>query len=364
MTRIKGGTSAAAGLTACLAIATLLLASCGPANSQADPSSTALEDQVVIAAPGGTYQDGLTSCTYKKFQEKTGVKVVHQAGVNADNLAKVRAQKKRPAIDVVQGTQALHDQGVTEDLFAVLDPKAVPNRARVAADLHPADDLGVTATGLVAGLEYNTEVFEEKGWDPPTSWKDLWDPKYKGHVALPTITAQYMQAFVALIAQLEGGDESDLDPGFAKLAKLRSQLYGVLGSPAQLDEAFQQGDVWLSVNNGARVLELKQADAPAEFVRPSEGTIFIPVIFDVVKDSPHPNAAQSLVDFLLSDDAQTCFVTAASYGVVADDIKVPEDVRPYVPTGAGDKNVEIDWDVLGKKFDEIVERWNKEVEKK
>ncbi len=49
------------------------------------------------------------------------------------------------------------------------------------------DDKAV-GIGLVAtGLMYNTKVFKEKGWAPPTSWNDLKDPKYKGQLVIPPI---------------------------------------------------------------------------------------------------------------------------------------------------------------------------------
>ena len=63
------------------------------------------------------------------------------------------------------------------------------------ADLYDAarfkDDRAV-AIGIVAtGLMYNTKVFAEKGWAPPTSWNDLKDPKYQKQLVIPPINNTY-----------------------------------------------------------------------------------------------------------------------------------------------------------------------------
>ncbi len=212
-----------------------------------------------------------------KFTAETGINVVYQPGVNAENLAKVAAQKSNPSIDILQDNPTSHDEGVKRGLFAKVDSTMVPNRASVAPSMHPTNGYGITASGLVIGLEYNAAVFKEKGWEPPTSWMDMWDPKYRGHVALAPISAQYMQGFVAIVSKVQGSNETNLDAAFTKIAELKPQIYGMLASPAQLDTAFQQGDAWIGVNTGARVQLLKQQGADVEFARPKEGAMLVPV---------------------------------------------------------------------------------------
>lgn len=341
---------------AAVVVTALALAACGGSDTQGDSAD---ESQVVLAAPGGSYQKGMTACAFTKFKEQTGIDVIYQPGVNADNLAKVQAQRGNPSIDVLQDNVTSHNTGVKQDLFVKVDTATVPNRLSVAPKLQSSDGYGVTASGLVAGIEYNKKVFTQHGWAPPTSWNDLWDPKYKGHVALPPVSSQYMQAWVAVIANESGGSESNLDPAFAKFKSLKPQLYGLLASAAQLDTAFQQGDAWIGINNGSRVSELKKSGADVSFVRPDSGPIFIPVGFDLVKNGPHPGAGAKLLNFLLSDEAQNCFVSKASYGVVSQSVSVPADAQNFVPHGS-DANTyaQIDWTTLGTQLSTLTDRWN------
>src|SRR3546814_7892986 len=60
----------------------------------------------------------------------------------------------------------------------------LPNAERLEQDLaFPAGVVGdppsaVRLLVIPQGLAYNTEIFEANGWDPPTSWEDMYDPKY------------------------------------------------------------------------------------------------------------------------------------------------------------------------------------------
>jgi Bacterial extracellular solute-binding protein len=61
-----------------------------------------------------------------------------------------------------------------------MDLARLPN----AIDVQPrffVEGKGVGFFTYVTGLAYNTEIVKT----PPTSWKDLWDPKYKGKIAIP-----------------------------------------------------------------------------------------------------------------------------------------------------------------------------------
>ena len=60
--------------------------------------------------------------------------------------------------------------------------KPNPNLANLLPVAHIKDDLATGVTISVTGLAYNTKVYAEKGWAPPTSWLDLADPKLKGRV--------------------------------------------------------------------------------------------------------------------------------------------------------------------------------------
>ncbi len=59
---------------------------------------------------------------------------------------------------------------------------------------------------------------------------------------------------------------------------------------------------------------------------------------------PNPKAAASLLNFLLGQEAQTCYVEAVNYGTVRDDVDIPGDTSLYVPHGSDvSQYFPIDW---------------------
>ena len=121
------------------------------------------------------------------FEQANGVKVEYVAGNSTDTLAKLQAQKGNQQIDV-----AIVDDG---PMYQAIQLGFCGKVEGVPADLYDAarfkDDRAV-GIGLVAtGLMYNTKIFAEKGWAPPTSWNDLKDPKYGKQLVIPPINNTY-----------------------------------------------------------------------------------------------------------------------------------------------------------------------------
>ncbi len=349
-----------------------LLAACTPAPSApasagapGKPGAPQLESEVVFAAPGGSFQTGLEQCAFPNFEKTFNVKLTYIGAQPVDNLARVNAQKNSPTIDVIWTSEAEHDRGIRQGLLDVVDPATIPNLASVPASMHRAGNIGVPAGTTMAGLEYNTRVFKEKGWSPPTSWNDLWDPKYKGHVATYTVGIPFSQALLVLTSRLNGGSEANPDPGFRKMVELKPNLLAIYSTAGQMDQAYQQGTVWISLNSSSRTLDLKKTGVPVEFVAPKEGLLVLNLGMDLVKGAPHPKAALALMNYMLSPEVQNCLPKATGYGPVSSLAKVDAEEAAYVPSSQlADRYVPIDWKVVQDQLDTWVKRWNSEVEAK
>ena len=149
--------------------------------------SPALAQQktLYVAGYGGSYEKTIREEVIPAFEQANGIKVEYVAGNSTDTLAKLQAQKGNQQIDV-----AIVDDG---PMYQAIQLGFCGKVDGLSADLYDAarfkDDRAV-GTGLVAtGLMYNTKVFAEKGWAPPTSWNDLRDPKYQKQVVIPPINS-------------------------------------------------------------------------------------------------------------------------------------------------------------------------------
>lgn len=357
----------------------LVLASCGgsapavvsPTAGQASvsaapaPTAASLEKELTFTAPSGTFQTGMAKDIIPLFERETGVKVTYVAGQTNENLAKVQAQRGNPQIDVLWGSDIERIQGIKDGLWAEFDAKKIPNIATLPEAFRPKDQYGIPIATVVGGIEYNTKVFAEKGWTPPTSWNDFWDPKYRGHVATYSVSVTVSALMLTTVARLNGGSEKNIEPGFAKMLELKPSLFAIYTNAAQMDQGITQGNVWINLNTGARTMLLKEQGGPVEFVAPKEGLAFQQQKVQIVKNAPHPNAAHAWVSFLLRKDIQDKLAVSIGYGPVNGQAQVPANMARYLPTAASAQNALIpDWETLVANLPSWVDRWNREIERK
>lgn len=151
-----------------------------PLSAMAISDPAAAENELVFSGFGGSLQKALQATVIPAFEKKYNVKVIYVTGTSNQILAKVRAQKAKPQIDVIWANDTTHYQGKAEKLFAKLDPAQVTNLSQLYDFAKDPDGYGVVMGIQALQLEYNTKVFKEKGWAPPTSWLDLWGCEIQG----------------------------------------------------------------------------------------------------------------------------------------------------------------------------------------
>lgn len=325
------------------------------------------ESEVVLAGYGGTLEQFTRNEIIPAFEKATGIKVKYVVGTALSNYSKVTASRNNPEIDVYWSNELTHVAGKQQGLYDKLDPTVVTNLADVVDIAKDADGIGVASYIIATGFQYNSKAFTEAGIPAPTSWNDLWDPRLKGKVALYTFNVAYSQDLLALLTRLAGGTEKDVRPAFDKLKKLKEMgnLAMFASSPAELDNMLVQGQAWITVNGSPRAYILKERNAPIDFAFPKEGAGFFTNYLEVVKNAPHPKAAQLLVNFLISPEIQTIISKGAVAGPINKKVKVPDSLLAQIPDGEEiDKLIRIDRAEMNRQLDNWAETWNREIEGK
>lgn len=346
-------------VSATLVIA-LLTVACGGSTPTASGTTSSLEDTVVFGGPGGQTQTLFTQCALADFTQKYHVPVKYVAGNGSDLMAKVVVQKSLPTIDVTVATDAEEYIGQKQGVLAQVTTAAIPNLANIPQALR-SDMYRVPFAFSLAGIEYNTKIFKDRNFAAPTSWTDLFDPKFKGHVAINSITVNFTQALLVEFAKENGGSATNIDPGFKRMAALKPNLYAIYPSSTGIDQGFQQGTVWIAVNTGTRVHEAIKAGMPVDFVQPN-GIIRSTIYLASVKGAPHPKAATALMNWMLSKQVQSCLPTVVGDGPAVPNTAVPQDVARFFTV---DKSVRVaitDWPAVEQQLPSWVLRWNKEIE--
>jgi putative spermidine/putrescine transport system substrate-binding protein len=364
MDRKCGGPPRRAALAWGLALASAVTLLPGAASGQ----PAGVESEVVLAGYGGTYEQFTRNLIIPAFEKATGIKVKLVVGTALSNYSKVVASRNNPEIDVYWSNELTHAAGKQQGLYDKLDSRVVTNLVDVFKTSIDPDGIGVGSHVQVTGFQYNAQKFKEAGLPPPSSWNDLADPRLKGKVALYNFSVAYSQDLIVLLTKVAGGTEKDIRPGIEKVKALKESgnLAMFATSPAELDNMLIQGQAWVTVNGGPRAYILKDRGAPIDFAVPKEGGGFFTNYFDVVKNAPHPKAAQLLVNYLISPEVQLVIARDVVAAPVNRKVAVPDNLKDRIPMGEEQlgKLIRIDRVEMNKQLDNWAELWNREVESK
>ncbi len=319
-------------------------------------------DTMYVAGFGGDVEKAFRQKIVPPFEAKSGIKVVYVAGNSTDTLARLEAQKGRQEISVAIIDDAPMSLAINAGLCGKIEDG--PNSRNVYPSARRANGeaigLGYGATGLV----YNTQVFARHGWPAPTSWNDLRDPRYAGRIVIPPITNGFGLLALVMQARLNGGGETNMDPGFAAMKRIAPGVLDWEASPGKMAELLQTGEASLGVWGTGRVRAMVQQGAPVRFVYPREGALMILSEVCPVKDAPLPRQAQAFIQYLLSPDVQAMFTDATGLGPVNPDTKLSPSVAAGVVYGpeSVQKLIKADINAINANRSAWTSRWNREVE--
>ncbi|EJN02835.1 ABC transporter substrate-binding protein [Herbaspirillum sp. YR522] len=342
----------------CIALAVAGLAA-GTLQAQAQTKT------LYIGMNGGNMEKTYTQSVFGPFEQKNNVKVVVVPGGSADILAKAQAAKDRPQMHVMFLDDGVMYRAIGMGLCEKQKPN--PNLANLLPVAHIKDDMATGVTISVTGLAYNTKVYAEKGWAPPTSWLDLADPKLKGKVVFQSLSSSTfgLHAFLAF-NKLKGGTDANVDPAFkAWPSTIGPNVVEYISNSAKISEMAQTGEAALFPYTPTQSTILKSRGIPVEYVQPKEGAVVLMVAQCVIANNSEPQLAQELAAYLLSPQAQAKALEAGTYN--------PTNTKVQVSGAAAAEQARmneivknsrtVDWDEINKNRAVWNTRWNRTVER-
>ncbi|WP_108661753.1 ABC transporter substrate-binding protein [Acuticoccus kandeliae] len=326
-------------------------------------SAAHAQETLTVGGYGGSFETLMKELVIPQFEKENDVKVEFVSGNSTENLARLVAQKGNQDLDVV-----ILDDGpmYQADALGFCAPLA---DGVINADVYDNAQFSDNAVGLgyvATGFTYSTEWFEREGWEPPSSWMDLTDPKYEGLLVVPPISNTYGLHALVMMARLNGGGEDNIDPGFEAMAdKVAPNVLVFEPSSGRMSELFQSKEIAISIWGSGRTKSLADTGFPAAFAYPKEGAVALMLAACPVVESNVPEAAQAFVAYMLTPEIQERIADAMGVGPVNAKAEISEDLAAIVPYGPEEvaSLVSVDWDVINPHREEWTQRWAREVER-
>jgi len=203
---------------------------------------------------------------------------------------------------------------------------------------------------------YNTVEGGKAGLQPPKSWKELTDAKYKDKLVMPH-PASSGTGYLTVAAWLQLMGEAD---GWKFMDALHQNMavYTHSGSAPCVQAA--KGERVAGISLDMRGAREKTAGAPIEVIAPQEGVGWDMEAFAIVKTTKSLDAAKKVADWAVTKSANELY--SKYYAIVAH----PEvkNVPTNYPADAEARMAKVDFQKMADDRERILAEWSKRYESK
>jgi iron(III) transport system substrate-binding protein len=205
----------------------------------------------------------------------------------------------------------------------LVEPYRAPGAAAIPPPFRAADG---TWTGLSARarvlLVNRTRLVGES---PPTSLRDLADPRWKGDAAIANPLFGTTTVHVAALFTAWGEA-----PARAFLESLRANGVRIASSNGEVKRLVVAGEVVFGLTDTDDADEAVKSGADVQVIFPDQdggGTLVMPTSVVLMKNAPHPGDARRLVDFLLRPEVEAMLAESAAQMPLQAGVPTPPSVR-------------------------------------
>jgi putative spermidine/putrescine transport system substrate-binding protein len=312
----------------------------------------------VVNTYGGRWEKFWRAQLLPKFEPMLGRPVKLDIGLGNGWVSTFRAAgKDKPPFDVLMTNERYAVMLREEGMFSPIAAAKIAN----LPDLYPVarykNDQAVTGIVSPIGIAYRTDLIKT----PPKSWRELWDPKFKGQLGFYSVNNSLSVMLLMMAGKLFGTGPLDLDTGFRKLAELKP--FPQVDFSGAMAPLLTQGQVAIAPIDFAEAVALQQKGVPIATVVPEDGVLMFDQSFSVAANAADKDASYKYIDFMLSPEVQTLLAKEFFTAPVNRKVSVSDDLKAAIPVSGDDvsKIVTFDWQFLAKNREMIIDRWSKEI---
>ena len=320
-------------------------------HARADPKRG---DELVIGIWGGIQERIVRQYCEKPLVNRFGCKVNFVLGGTPERRARAYAERGRPSFDIIylnvfESRQAVKD-GVTQP-----PSPAVPQFAHLL-EVARHGGYGVAINPI-------TIIYDRrKARGPVTSWKDLWNPEWKGRIAWPAFPAAEGAAALLMTAKVWGGGDKNVDVAFRKIRELKP-FAAIASSQDELYQMFDTGVCDIAIEFGSLSRKYAETRNPNLVIAmPQEGQAAALNVACITTGTPNQKLAEEWINLHLSVPCMLAYAREMYYSPTVDNVPIPADLRPKLvgPAEAG-RLVDFDWTAVIHNQRAWTTRFNREI---
>jgi putative spermidine/putrescine transport system substrate-binding protein len=317
---------------------------------------SAQEDVVRIGVWGGSPGTMFRELLGAAFTEKTGipVEVYEMPSASAAIVAAEGATDFN--VGVITGFEVaqLSQRGLLKEFTY----EQLPSMRDFPEEVQPLTEdgerlYGVPSYYIFYGIAHNTDFTSPEDF---ASWQALVDPKWSGMISVtrPVFMSVYD---LTLYAFLNGGDESNIEPGIPFLRQVLENALTVYPSMGTFNSMIAQGEIMAGpYYSSVNFLKVKDDSTNFRVILPEEGGLLLPYAVVQPAGTPESPAAEAFLEYVASAEAQS-LVAQYTYLPMNPKATIPPEFEEFLGMSADElvgKLFKPDWNVIAEAQEERV----------
>jgi len=314
----------------------------------------------VVNTYGGRWEQFWRNAIVSKLQQSIGRPVRIDTGTGNSWVTGFRAAgRAAPPFPSLMTNERFAVMLREEGFFEALPEARMPNMANILPVARTPGGMG--AIGLISpiGIAYRTDMVRT----PPKSWRELWDPRFRGQLGLYSITNSASIMLLMQAGKMFGRGADDLDTGIAKMAELKP--FPQVGFSGQMVPLLTQGQVAIAPLDYGEVVPMKRRGIPIEIIQPEDGLMMFDQTFSIAAaaSAADKEAAAKYIDLVLSPEVQLQLAREFFVMPVNTTVRIPQDLADALPItqAALAQTITFDWALAARLASRMNEMWSRAI---
>ena len=294
-----------------LAMTLGMLTACGgnsDTSSEGDGGESSGSNELTVYT---AFPEAEVAYYFNAFEEATGIKVNALRLSAGEMLTRVAAEKDNPQASLMFGGST--DNYIAASSQGLLEAYQSPELSNTPENYLDPD--GVWNPIYVGAIAFacNKDWFADKGYDYPTSWDDLLDPKYQDMIIMAhPATSGTAYTVLATLVQLKGDDQV-----WDYLEKLNTNMSQYTKSGSAAPNAVAIGEAAIALTFSHDALQLTPEGYHIELSFPTDGTGYEVGAMALIKGgkADEQENAKKFIDWMTSEAGQGCYAENDSFRV-------------------------------------------------
>lgn len=272
--------------------------------------SVALVASGVLTACGGeekevlnvyTWADNFNPDTISKFEEEYNAKV-NISTYNSNEAMYQKLKASEGQYDIIQPSDYMVETLINQDMLEKLDKENIPNLEKANMKIQtpafdPNGEYSVLYQYGITGIAYNTKYITEE----PTSWNDLWNEEYAGHVALLDDPREVIgMGLIKDGYSNNSTNQAEIDQAVSELQELNDNV--IAYDTDTIKQKFATEDAWIGTMWSGDAVFTQAENPDVKYIVPEEGGTIWADTTAIPKGAKHKELAEEFINFILDPE--------------------------------------------------------------